>query len=321
MKALFPEPHPGLITWAEPKKAVWMQDAQSGRCAQIGVYDPSIPGAGNKMVLCPAGFPAVGIPAVCQCEKETAEWFTIDEIGYLETDCPDYCDAIRRLMACRHVAAVVRNQELPFLRELVQRKDAFVVDLDAPYGKLGCVIMASGLGKRFGSNKLMADFQGEPMIARALSATDGIFERRVVVTRHREVAELCKERGVEVLLHDYPQRADTVRLGLEAVGDTAGCLFCPGDQPLLQQETVAALALAAVNCPAAIWRTSFGDTPGSPVLFPQWTFPELSALPRGFGGGYVAKKYPRWVRTIPVRNPKELMDVDSPKDLQALAEQ
>lgn len=27
---------------------------------------------------------------------------------------------------------------------------------------LGCVIMASGLGKRFGGNKLMADLMGSP---------------------------------------------------------------------------------------------------------------------------------------------------------------
>ena len=29
---------------------------------------------------------------------------------------------------------------------------------------LGCVIMASGLGTRFGGNKLMADFDGQPLI-------------------------------------------------------------------------------------------------------------------------------------------------------------
>ena len=273
------------------------------------------------MTPCLAGFHAVGIPAVRQYEAGTGEWFTIDEIGYLETGCTDYCDAIRQLMARKRVAAVVRKQELPFLRELVQREDAFVVDLDAPYGKLGCVIMASGQGRRFGGNKLMADFHGEPMIARALSATEGIFERRVVVTRHREVADLCKERGVETVLHDYPDRADTVRLGLEAVGDAAGCLFCPGDQPFLRQETVATLALAAVNCPCAIWRTAFADSPGSPVFFPKWAFLELSSLPRGYGGGFVAKKYPQWVKTVSVRDKRELMDVDSPEDLRKLVEQ
>ena len=40
---------------------------------------------------------------------------------------------------------------------------------------LGCVIMASGLGKRFGGNKLMADFDGQPLICRALTVTDGPF--------------------------------------------------------------------------------------------------------------------------------------------------
>ena len=35
------------------------------------------------------------------------------------------------------------------------------------FPKLGCVIMASGLGKRFGGNKLMEDFHGKPMIQRA----------------------------------------------------------------------------------------------------------------------------------------------------------
>ena len=53
---------------------------------------------------------------------------------------------------------------------------------------LGCVIMASGLGKRFGGNKLMADFDGQPLICRALTVTDGLFSHRVVVTRHADVA-------------------------------------------------------------------------------------------------------------------------------------
>ena len=30
---------------------------------------------------------------------------------------------------------------------------------------LGCVIMASGTGQRFGGNKLLADFGGRPLIS------------------------------------------------------------------------------------------------------------------------------------------------------------
>ncbi len=179
--------------------------------------------------------------------------------------------------------------------------------------------MASGMGRRFGGNKLMADFRGRPMILRALSATDGLFERRVVITRHSPVAALCQEKGVSVVLHDLPSRSDTVRLGLEAIGGMDFCLFLPGDQPLLKRDTVAALLAAAQNAPECIWRTSFNGVPGSPVLFPKWAFSELLSLPQGKGGGLIAKKYPERVRLLPVRDEYELRDVDTPEDLAFLA--
>ena len=37
---------------------------------------------------------------------------------------------------------------------------------------VGCVIMASGRAVRFGSNKLLADFGGAPLIAQALDVTE-----------------------------------------------------------------------------------------------------------------------------------------------------
>lgn len=320
MNRLFPAPLPGITTWVEPGNSVWLKDNQSGRCSRVGMYDGTLPGTENKMVLCPEGFHAIGIPEIRRCTDGGSEWVSMDEIGYLESGCAEYCDAIRHLMDCKHLAAVVRKQDTPFIREITHREDVFVVDLDAPYGYLGCVIMASGVGKRFGGNKLMADFRGEPLICRALSATDGIFRQRVVVTRHKDVAALCGERGVAAVLHNLPYRSDTVRLGLEAVGHVEGCLFCPGDQPLLRRETTAALALAAANDRASIWRTAFAGSPGSPVLFPRWAFPELADLPEGKGGGFVVKKYPERLRTVSVRDRYELMDVDSPADLAFLVE-
>ncbi|MGM9589175.1 MAG: NTP transferase domain-containing protein [Faecousia sp.] len=213
-----------------------------------------------------------------------------------------------------------------FLQQYEAYRDACVQVNRALYhryfpGKTaGCVIMASGLGKRFGGNKLMADFHGQPMITRALAATEGLFARRVVVTRHADVAAFCRLQDVEVVFHDQPYRSDTVRLGLEAVGEVTGCLFCPGDQPLLRRETVAALVSAWEKDPDAIWRTGFGEQPGAPILFPQWAFEELRTLPEGMGGGFLAKKYPERVRLLPVRDPYELADVDTRETLWELLE-
>lgn len=186
------------------------------------------------------------------------------------------------------------------------------------FPKLGCVIMASGLGKRFGSNKLMADFHGEPLIQRALRATDGLFAKRVVVTRHESVAALCRELGADVVLHDLPHRSDTVRLGLEALGDLDACMFLPGDQPLLRRETVAMLLEIRKENPDRIIRPAYEDSEGSPVLFPAWAFPELKTLPEGKGGGVVIKNHPHEVYRASVFDPFELADADTPETLELL---
>lgn len=186
------------------------------------------------------------------------------------------------------------------------------------FPETGCVIMASGLGKRFGSNKLMADFLGRPMIHRALDATEGLFDRRVVVTRHESVAVLCRERNVEAVLHDLPHRSDTVRLGLEALGEVDCCMFLPGDQPLLRRETVAMLLERWRENPDSIIRPVYEDTEGSPVIFPRWTFDELKNLPEGRGGGVVIRNHPHAVCRVSVTNPFELADADTPETLEIL---
>lgn len=306
---------PGLTTRAEPGKAVWLYENGTGARAQIGAFDSALPEPENWMALCAQGFLSLGVPAIARCAEGEGEWACIDEIGYLESCCPQYLAALEQLMQRKRLIAAVRKQNLPFLQALCRRDDVFLLDLDAPFGHLGCVIMASGMGVRFGGNKLMADFHGQPLVQRALAATQGIFSRRVVVTRHADVAALCTEMGVEALVHALPHRNDTVRLGLEALGDVDGCLFCPGDQPLLRRDTVCSLALCGADDRENIFRAAWGDAVGSPVLFPRWTFAQLHTLPEGKGGGYVAKKYPERVHTVPVQDAYELCDVDTPEDL------
>lgn len=293
----------------------------SRKTVQIGRYDDTLPGTENKMVLCEEGFATLGIPTLHNLIHENSEWIRIDEIGYLECKCSPYLDALQALLQTKRVAAVVRKQNLTFLQDLCSRDDVFLLDLDQPFGHTGCVIMASGLGNRFGSNKLLADFNGSPLICRILDATEGIFADRVVVTRYKEIAQLCQQRKIRTVFHELPHRNDTVRLGLEALSHIDRCMFCPGDQPLLRQETIAALVLASVHDPDSIWRTTYKDTPGSPVVFPSWAFSELRNLPEGKGGGYIIHSNPDNVKLLNVKNPFELKDIDTPEDLTSLIKQ
>ena len=205
---------------------------------------------------------------------------------------------------------------------------------------VGCVIMASGLSRRFGANKLLADFCGQPMLCRAFAATatPGI-AARIVVTRSEDVQALCRTQGVPVLLHSLPGRNDTVRLGLSALleqlPELSGCMFLPGDQPLLRRETVEAMTKRFCReqpCPAEwqketereIFRLGhrFKNDPdplvGSPVLFERGYFSELCALPEGKGGNVLLKKYPEHVHTVYIADRNELADADTPEALAKL---
>ena len=183
---------------------------------------------------------------------------------------------------------------------------------------VGCVIMASGRAVRFGSNKLLADFGGAPLIAQALD-----------VTETPALAAACKA-GVKTILHSLPGRNDTVRLGLETLlselPGLAGCIFLPGDQPLLRKESLEAMVLdfsALDEKERAILRLGFRaedgtERLGSPVLFGSSYFGALCSLPEGKGGGVVIRQHPESVRAVYAARQEELEDADTVEELERL---
>lgn len=294
---------PCVTTYAVKGEGVYLKWDET--VVQVGVYDESLPGTENKMRPVKEGF-AKGVCALEHLAQDKSPWVGVDEVGYLETE--DYQEAFSRLLEQKKVLAAVRKQDTPFLNSLLSREDALVVDLDG--NNCGCVIMASGLGRRFGGNKLMAELGGKPIVQWGIDAAKDVFAKTVVVTRHKDVAELCEKQGINVVLHDLPYRSDTVRLGLEALGAVDGCLFLPGDQPFVMKESLFAMAMASQNTDC-IWQLGGA----APVLFPKWAFEELKELPQGKGGGILVSRYPEKVCVIPPNTEWELRDIDTPQDL------
>lgn len=193
--------------------------------------------------------------------------------------------------------------------------------------KIGCVIMASGQSKRFGENKLLAQFRGKAMIQHVLDITGGdMFSGRVVVTRSKEVETLCLEQGIDVVYHELPNRNDTVRLGvlqMEKIAEIEGCMFCPCDQPLLRRESLALLVDEFVKCDHRenkMFRLAAKERPGTPILFGKNWLDKLKRLPEKNGGGYLAKQYPERVKHVWIKDADELFDVDTKEDLRHIAD-
>lgn len=106
--------------------------------------------------------------------------------------------------------------------------------------KIGCVLMAAGLGRRFGENKLTVDLGcGETLINYALSAIPGDkLHRVVVVTQYPQVAALAEKYSFTPLHNPYPERgqSESIRIGLAALSDCDAVMFQVADQPRLKKK-------------------------------------------------------------------------------------
>ena len=150
---------------------------------------------------------------------------------------------------------------------------------------VGCVLMASGAGRRFGSNKLLSAVEGVPLHRRAMAAlAPAGFGRLVVCSPYPEVLSAGAEYGFRPL--DNPGAGEgiaaSIRLGVAAMDGMDGALFAVCDQPWLTTESVRG---------------------------------ELAALTGDTGGSAVLRRHPERLRLVEASSPRELMDVDTPADL------
>lgn len=205
------------------------------------------------------------------------------------------------------------------MNALMKMKNYTVNTMENKNIKIGLVIMASGLGKRFGSNKLMEILVNKPLIKWIIDITDGIFDRRIVVTRSKDVKDLCDSLNINCIYHELPGRNDTIRLGLEAImNEIDYCFFSPGDQPLIKKETFHKLTSVAKADTGKIIRTCHNDIVGTPTGFPKILFDDLLKLPDKKGGNWLVNKNLSLVKKVMTQEEYELWDIDTASDLEKI---
>jgi molybdenum cofactor cytidylyltransferase len=176
-------------------------------------------------------------------------------------------------------------------------------------------VLASGEAARFGENKLVQDFQGRALVARAFDCLPESLARRMVVTRWPEVADLGRAAGLTAVQHDFPDVSDSIRLAAEAMEGLSGALFLVGDQPLLTMRSVERLLAAFLGRPNEAVRLSWQGVPGNPVVFPASVFPFLRSLAPGETGRAALKRAGVGVRLVEAENEWEMLDCDTPEAL------
>jgi molybdenum cofactor cytidylyltransferase len=194
--------------------------------------------------------------------------------------------------------------------------------------RVGALILAAGTASRFGAPKVLAGFEGRPILAHVLeTARVAGLDPRFVVLGH-EAAAAEREiawAGEQRFRNPRPEDglASSLRIGLEAIlaadPPVDRVIVLLGDQPLTRPDVVRMLAGADPDPahPIVMPRYAGGGGP-HPVLVDRPAFPLLAEATGDRGLGPIAARHPELVKEVPVDglNP----DVDTRADLAALLE-
>ena len=181
--------------------------------------------------------------------------------------------------------------------------------------------MAAGMAQRFGDNKLAEVISGKSVFRRTLEAIPAeSFQKTVVILNSPLFSGIVKEFHFTDIRNNQPEKgiSRTISLGLSALLDCDGVLFCVADQPMLQRSTITSLIDFWKEDPAKIAALSYNGVRGNPCLFPARFFPALLALTGDQGGSAVIRQHKNDLRLLEVHHPIELHDIDTPEQLQIL---
>lgn len=190
-----------------------------------------------------------------------------------------------------------------------------------PDMKLGVVLLAAGRSSRFGENKLLASFDGRPMVCRAMDAAKAVqASRTAVVTGNVDIARLAQDYGYDVIENHEPElgQAHSIHLGVTAMRDMDAVLLMVCDQPRLSGVSLAQLLEAFWESGKGIACLCDQSHMGNPAVFSQKYYPALLALSGDRGAKGILRAHEDDLLVVPARDENELSDADTPEALEAM---
>ncbi|MFZ0268221.1 nucleotidyltransferase family protein [Caulobacter sp.] len=189
------------------------------------------------------------------------------------------------------------------------------------------VILAAGAGRRFGGRKLLAPFEGRPLLAGALDAAFAAPARRVLLVTDGDLdlAKIARDhagslgRGddldIVVAIDAAEGMGSSLRTAVDALPpDSDGVFVFLGDMPRLQPALAQDLVRSLTPDVDAV-APRFAGRRGHPVLFGRACFPALRTLGGDVGAREILAAMGDRLALIDNSDAGVLFDVDRPEDL------
>ena len=181
------------------------------------------------------------------------------------------------------------------------------------------LLLAAGAGRRFGGPKALVEYDGEPLVQRAVRnlAEAGCASVRVVLgAAAPQVRELLPPEAVPVLAEHWQDgMGESLKAGLESLTDepAAAVLVHLVDLPWVPAAALARIAGAAAD--DAVVRAAYQGIPGHPVLFGRLWWAEIATSAHGDHGARDWLRGRADIRLIECGDLGSGSDVDRPGDL------
>lgn len=185
------------------------------------------------------------------------------------------------------------------------------------------IILASGLSKRFGNNKLLESINGKPMVYYVLKAAkESSLEKIVLIYKDNDVKDIAKQFPIPCILNKKYTlgQSEGIKIGVKSYCSEDSFMFIMADQPFLTSKTINKLIEKFKNEDKIIV-PKYKDRNGSPVIFPKRFIKDLLNLHGDVGGKEIIIKNPLEVEFCHLNNEKELLDIDNKETLKNLFKQ
>jgi molybdenum cofactor cytidylyltransferase len=196
--------------------------------------------------------------------------------------------------------------------------------VSAVYRPIAGIILAAGGSSRFGSPKALLTWHSSPFVHTiAQTALQAGLNPVIVVTGEYDQAIRAAVGDLPVQFvtnQDWQSgQASSIKKGLGSLPGRAGAvLFLLVDQPQVSEDVIRALFETHRQTLAPILIPQVDGRRGTPVLFGQQTFQELSQIEGDAGGRQIFPHFQtHW---LPWNDQTLLLDVDRPEDYQRLLE-
>jgi len=187
---------------------------------------------------------------------------------------------------------------------------------------IAAVVLAAGLARRMGRQKLLLKLQGKPVVRWAVERLVPHVGDIVVVTGQDDAAirEALSGLSLRFAVNPSPQagQGSSIAVGIAALPPwTQAALIALGDQPRVPDAVVPALLAALERAGKAIVAPVYRGAQGTPVLFTAAIFAELKALTGDAGARAVVTRHAERVERVTFDLPMP-PDVDTPEDFARL---